>query len=204
MPPTIAALLERTSPKRDIFYVGFGSMEELGVVAAHAGEIASAVCYVVQRRGWVAVVQCLDRGPLFQAFLDAPSPKDLIVCVSCTLPHDHLFAACRAALHHGGAGTVMCRHCLLLTVQVASCLRAACPQIICPFMFDQVCPASALCHVPPPGCLSSQPRTMCPRPAACLLTLHVMTPCRVPPPGCLSPQPIVVCPRCILLLSRSL
>jgi len=41
-------------------------------------------------------------------------------------PHSWLFPRCAAVVHHGGAGTL------------AAGLRAGCPTVVCPFIFDQV------------------------------------------------------------------
>ena len=40
-------------------------------------------------------------------------------------PHSWLFPRCAAVVHHGGAGTL------------AAGLRAGCPTVVCPFIFDQ-------------------------------------------------------------------
>jgi sterol 3beta-glucosyltransferase len=40
-------------------------------------------------------------------------------------PHTWLFPKCGAVVHHGGAGTL------------AAGLKAGCPTVICPFIFDQ-------------------------------------------------------------------
>lgn len=48
-----------------------------------------------------------------------------IYCITQQVSHTQLFPQCLAIMHHGGSGTV------------ASAIRAAVPQIVCPFMFDQ-------------------------------------------------------------------
>jgi sterol 3beta-glucosyltransferase len=108
--PQLAQFLQAGPPPA---YLGFGSMP-----IAQPQEFTRMVVQAVQQAGCRAVLAAgwggLGAGEL---------PRQ--VHLLDTAPHDRLFPAMAAVVHHGGAGTT------------AAGLRAGKPTVICPFLGDQ-------------------------------------------------------------------
>ena len=94
-------------------YIGFGSMGD----PAPQRTIA-VLRQAVRRSGQRAIIQSGWAGWTFNS--DAHC-----LCVPHALPHDRLFCRVAAAVHHGGAGTVM------------TAARAGIPQVLVPHLLDQ-------------------------------------------------------------------
>jgi sterol 3beta-glucosyltransferase len=110
-PPHLVAFLERDPPP---VYIGFGSM--VSAEAARAGALVVA-----------ALRRCGQRGVLAMGWGGlAGGDWGEDMCVIDAAPHEWLFPRMRAAVHHGGAGTV------------AAALRAGIPQVSVPSWGDQI------------------------------------------------------------------
>ncbi|MEE9321193.1 MAG: glycosyltransferase [Granulosicoccus sp.] len=97
-------------------YVGLGSMQLKNPQA-----FMRTVLDGLQRAGCRAILS----GNLFERLSDKhPDNTGSTICVS-RVPHDQLFKACAAVVHHGGAGTT------------DTALRANRSQIVLPYMLDQ-------------------------------------------------------------------
>ena len=110
LPAAVEAFLgKRPKP----IYIGFGSM----VDPAPYRTIA-LLRQAVRRSGQRAVIQSGWAGWVFESDVRC-------LCVPRPLPHDRLFPRVAAAVHHGGAGTVM------------AAARAGIPQAVVPHLLDQ-------------------------------------------------------------------
>jgi UDP:flavonoid glycosyltransferase YjiC (YdhE family) len=108
--PGLARFLQEGSPP---VYIGFGSMFMSG--GKQRTEIALQALRLAGQRGILATGSgglAADEGSKDIFFLDS-------------VPHDWLFPAVAAIVHHGGAGTT------------GAAIRAGKPQVICPFVGDQ-------------------------------------------------------------------
>lgn len=94
-------------------YLGFGSM-----AGRDPGATAAAVLEALGRLGLRAVISRGWGG----VELASDNPDVLVVD---QVPHELLLPRVRAAVHHGGAGTV------------AGAVRAGVPQVVCPYVADQ-------------------------------------------------------------------
>jgi UDP:flavonoid glycosyltransferase YjiC (YdhE family) len=111
LPPDLVAWLD--GGEAPVFF-GFGSMPVLDPRAAVA-----MITGVARRLGVRAVVNAGWGG------LAALDPDDVDVTVVGSVDHDALLARCRAAVHHGGAGTTY------------ASLAAGVPTVICSVFADQ-------------------------------------------------------------------
>ena len=112
-PPEKLLTFIKQSQSDALVYVGFGSMagttaDRLGKLILKALQKAKVLAVIASGWGGIQIDQCPDH-----------------VLLIDQVPHDWLFPHMSAVIHHGGAGTT------------ASAIRAACPQIICPFCVDQ-------------------------------------------------------------------
>lgn len=93
-------------------YIGFGSMP-----VTEPERIGSIIAGALRRRGARAIVSGLRA--------EALAGAGASVLLVDGVPHDALFERVAGVVHHGGAGTV------------AAGLRAGCPTLVVPFVFDQ-------------------------------------------------------------------
>jgi len=120
-------LVEFLSSGEPPVYIGFGSMCGDESMAVHLTRISLESLRRCNRRGillggWAGMTrERLD--PEKDAELLVYAREHIFELASC--PHSWLFPRCAAVVHHGGAGTL------------AAGLRAGCPTVICPFIFDQ-------------------------------------------------------------------
>jgi UDP:flavonoid glycosyltransferase YjiC (YdhE family) len=110
LPASVEAFLDKGS--RPLF-IGFGSMGDPA-----PQRTASLLREAVRRSGRRAIIQSGWAGYNFDS-------DDTCLCLSRPIPHDRLFPRVAAAVHHGGAGTVM------------AAARAGIPQAVVPHLLDQ-------------------------------------------------------------------
>lgn len=110
LPKAVQAFLDQGPPP---VYIGFGSMGD-----SSPRRTAGLLRKAVARAGLRAVIQSGWAGWSFESDRDC-------LCVPHALPHERLFPRVAAAVHHGGAGTVM------------AAARAGIPQVVVPHLLDQ-------------------------------------------------------------------
>mmetsp|Transcript_40771 Transcript_40771/g.93810 ORF Transcript_40771/g.93810 Transcript_40771/m.93810 type:complete len:626 (-) Transcript_40771:234-2111(-) len=120
----LLAFLEGGAPP---VYIGFGSMcgdEEMAVRLTR-------LCLTALRNTESRGVLLGGWAGMTRERLDPEVDSELIAYAEAHIfelpaaPHTWLFPKCGAVVHHGGAGTL------------AAGLKAGCPTVICPFIFDQ-------------------------------------------------------------------